>query len=117
MYRWLRHDLATHANGKYRCTLAFWHHPLFSFSAATRQSPEVQPLWDLLYAARADIVLNANAHNYQRWEPMDPQGLVDPNRGIREFVVGTGGTRKDSSCRAHGRRTGRGAGHRRSACS
>ena len=92
---WLRHDLAAHDNRKYACTLAYWHHPLFSFSVATSPSPEVQPLWDLLYTARADIVLNADAHNYQRWDPMDRAGLVDRNRGIREFVVGTGGTRKD----------------------
>jgi hypothetical protein len=95
MYRWLKHDLATHSNGKYPCTLAYWHHPLFSFSTATDPSPEVQPLWDLLYAARADVVLNADAHNYQRWEPIDPQGQGDWSRGIREFVVGTGGARKD----------------------
>jgi hypothetical protein len=95
MYRWLKHDLATHHNGKYKCTLAYWHHPLFSFSTATDRSPEVQPLWDLLYAARADVVLNADAHNYQRWEPMDPQGQGDQARGIREFIIGTGGARKD----------------------
>lgn len=52
-------------------------------------------MWDLLYAARADVVLNADAHNYQRWEPMDPSGAVERNRGIREFIVGTGGARKD----------------------
>jgi hypothetical protein len=95
MYEWLKDDLSTHHNGKYACTLAYWHHPLFSFSTGTAPSTEVQPLWDLLYAARADVVLNADAHNYQRWEPMDPQGRGDWSRGIREFVVGTGGTRKD----------------------
>jgi serine/threonine-protein kinase len=96
MYRWLKHDLSTHDNGRYPCTLAYWHHPLFSFSTASAPTPEVQPLWDLLFAARADVILNANAHNYQRWEPLDPQGNVDRTRGIREFVVGTGGARKDS---------------------
>jgi hypothetical protein len=96
MYRWLKHDLASHHNGKYPCTLAYWHHPLFSFSSATAASAEVQPLWDLLYAARADVVLNADAHNYQRWDPLDPQGEVDAKRGIREFIVGTGGVKKDS---------------------
>jgi hypothetical protein len=96
MYRWLKHDLATHPNKKYPCTLAFWHHPLFSFSTATAPTTAVQPLWDLLYAAHADVVLNADAHNYQRWEPMNPQGLVDRRHGIREFIVGTGGARKDS---------------------
>ena len=96
MYRWLKHDLAKYPNAKYPCTLAFWHHPLFSFSTATPPTPEVRPLWDLLYAARADVVLNANAHNYQRWQPMNPLGQEDRKRGIREFVVGTGGARKDN---------------------
>jgi hypothetical protein len=96
MYRWLKQDLSTHGDGKYPCTLAYWHHPLFSFSTASPPTSAVQPLWDLLYAARADVVLNANAHNYQRWDPMDPQGVEDRTRGIREFVVGTGGARKDS---------------------
>ncbi|MEO8424021.1 MAG: protein kinase [Actinomycetota bacterium] len=95
MYRWLKQDLSTHDNGKYACTLAYWHHPLFSFSTATDRSLEVQPLWDLLYTAQADVVLNADAHNYQRWEPLNPQGVGDWRRGIREFVVGTGGARKD----------------------
>jgi tRNA A-37 threonylcarbamoyl transferase component Bud32 len=94
MYRWLKRDLATHPNEKYPCTLAYWHHPLFSFSMGSGPSPEVKPLWDALYAARADIVLNGHSHNYQRWRPQDPDQNADPARGIREFVVGTGGSTK-----------------------
>jgi hypothetical protein len=48
----------------------------------------------LLYGARADVVLNGHSHNYQRWLPQDPFGMYEPFRGIREFVVGTGGARK-----------------------
>jgi hypothetical protein len=51
----------------------------------------VGPLWRLLHAARADVVLNGHSHNYQRWAPMDPSGDLDLETGIREFVVGTGG--------------------------
>jgi serine/threonine-protein kinase len=95
MYRWLQDDLAAHPNGRYGCTLAYWHHPLFSFSTGSGATEEVRPLWDLLDAAGVDVVLNANAHNYQRWEPVDGQGGLDP-RGMRQFVVGTGGSRKDA---------------------
>jgi hypothetical protein len=91
MYTWLRKDLAKHPDAEYPCTLAYWHHPRFSFSTGSGASTDVQPLWDLLYAAGADVVLNGHSHNYQRWEPQDPAGLLDPERGIREFVVGTGG--------------------------
>ena len=94
MYAWLEQDLAAHPNDRYGCTVAYWHHPLVSHSLGISETPGVRPLWDLLYAARADVVLNANSHNYQRWDPLDPTGQPDP-RGLRQFVVGTGGSRKD----------------------
>jgi hypothetical protein len=85
-YRWLAADLAAHPS---RCTLAFWHHPLYTAGRYTG-FPDVRPFWELLYAAGAEVVLNGHDHNYQRYAPMDPHGRRDP-RGIREFVVGTGG--------------------------
>ncbi len=91
MYAWLRRDLAHHADADYPCTIAYWHHPLFSFSTGSGASGAVRPLWQLLHAASADLVLNGHSHNYQRWSPQDPDGASDPDRGIREFVVGTGG--------------------------
>ena len=96
MYRWLERDLSSHANDRFSCTLAFWHHPLFLYSTGSGSTTEVQPLWDQLYRAGADVVLNSNSHNYQRWEPLDPTGAVDPERGIREFVIGLGGVKKES---------------------
>jgi acid phosphatase type 7 len=91
MYRWLGRDLANHPDADYPCTLAYWHHPLFSFSTGSGPSAAVRPLWRLLYEAGADVVLNGHSHNYQRWRPQDPLGTLDAERGIREFVVGTGG--------------------------
>ncbi|HSB39651.1 MAG TPA: metallophosphoesterase [Gaiellaceae bacterium] len=84
---WLRHDLAEH---RAPCTLAYFHHPLFSSTAGTA-TPAVRPLWQALYDAGADVVLGGHAHNYQRFAPQTPSGAADPARGIREFVVGTGG--------------------------
>ena len=49
------------------------------------------PIWNDLYEAGADVVLNGHADNYERLVPVDPQGNADPQKGIREFVVGTGG--------------------------
>ena len=51
----------------------------------------MRPLWEALYKAGADIVLDGHDHNYQRFELQDPEGKTNPKRGIREFVVGTGG--------------------------
>ena len=91
MHAWLEADLASHPDAEYPCTLAYWHHPRFSFTTGSGASTSVGPLWELLYAARADVVLNGHSHNYQRWRPQDPLGARDAETGIRQFVVGTGG--------------------------
>ncbi len=85
--QWLKADLAAHPAP---CTLAYWHVPRFS-SGFHGDSTLVQAFWDELYAAGADVVLNGHDHDYERFAPQDPQGKADPARGIREFVVGTGG--------------------------
>lgn len=83
---WLQTDLAANPSG---CVLAYWHHPLFS-SGLTLGSPGVGPLWNALYSAHADVVLNGHDHLYERYAQQDPAGNATPD-GIREFVVGTGG--------------------------
>ena len=85
--RWLRADLAAHPA---RCTLAYFHHPRFA-SGATRPQVEVGPFWNALYEAGADLVLGGHYHHYERLAPVDPVGRRDPGRGLRQFVVGTGG--------------------------
>src|SRR5436190_900506 len=84
---WLRADLAPRP---VKCTLAIWHHPRFS-SGPHGSSTAVQPLWDDLYAANADVVIVGHDHLYERFAPQTPTGQADAARGIREFVAGTGG--------------------------
>jgi hypothetical protein len=85
--RWLRADLAEHPA---RCTLAYWHHPRFS-SGLHGSIDEVADLYEALYEGGADVVLAGHDHDYERFVPLDPDGRPDPRRGIRSFVVGTGG--------------------------
>jgi hypothetical protein len=85
--QWLRADLAAHQN---ICTLAYWHKPHFS-SGKHGNNSGVQPFWQALYDYGADVVLNGHDHTYERFAPQNPSGRADPNRGIRQFVVGTGG--------------------------
>jgi hypothetical protein len=85
--QWLRGDLAAHQN---TCTLAYWHHPRFS-SGNHGNNSSVQPLWQALYDAGADVVLNGHDHDYERFAPQNATGGADAANGIREFVVGTGG--------------------------
>src|SRR6266513_2761511 len=86
--QWLRADLAADPQ---HCTLAYWHYPRFSSGSTHGSMPQTQPLWQALYDAGADIVLSGHEHNYERFAPQTPGGALDQIRGIREFVVGTGG--------------------------
>jgi hypothetical protein len=86
-HRWL---LAELASNRRLCTLAYWHHPRFS-SGPHGDHDDVVPFWDALYDARADVVLSGHDHTYERFAPMAPDGRLDASRGIRQFVVGTGG--------------------------
>jgi hypothetical protein len=85
--RWLVDDLATHPRA---CTLAYWHQPRFS-SGLHGDDPAYDAFWQALYQAGADLVLAGHDHDYERFAPQDPSGQVDPEHGIRELVVGTGG--------------------------
>jgi hypothetical protein len=88
--RWLEEDLAANA-AEGRCTLAYMHHPRFSSGEEHGSYDGVEPLWEALHEAGAEVVLSAHEHNYERFAPQDPEGRAEPERGIREFVVGTGG--------------------------
>ena len=86
--KWLRADLTAHPTA---CTLAYWHKPLFSSGGAHGNDLTVKPLFQALYEANADVVVNGHDHDYERFAPQTPDGAADPARGIREFVAGTGG--------------------------
>ena len=84
--QWLQADLA--ANSK-PCTLVFTHFPRFS-SIFGVDDTQLE-FWQIYYDHGVDVVLNGHAHNYERYARQNPAGGAEPTRGIREFVVGTGG--------------------------
>jgi hypothetical protein len=75
------------------CVLAYWHHPRFSsgYGGVNRDYPETGPMYEALYAHGAELLLNGHAHNYERFEPVGPDGSPDATAGVTNFVVGTGG--------------------------
>jgi len=85
---WLKADLAAHPAA---CTIAYWHRPTFS-SGSSGGSTAYRAFWDDLYAAGAEIVIGGHDHHYERFAPQTPAGVADPAAGIRQFVVGTGGS-------------------------
>jgi acid phosphatase type 7 len=88
--QWLRRDLEQHPN---LCTLAYWHRPPFSSGryGDPKDTERVRPLWRVLYEAGADVLLTGHEHSYERFMPMNSEGERDDARGVRLFVVGTGG--------------------------
>ncbi|HEX7248605.1 MAG TPA: IPT/TIG domain-containing protein [Actinomycetota bacterium] len=87
--QWLAADLAANPND---CTLAYFHHAVFSAGGTGPQTNEkLLPFWNDLYAAGADLVLTGHDHNYQRLPQLDASGNPDPTNGVREIIVGTGG--------------------------
>ncbi len=86
-YAWLEADLA--ANPR-RCVAAYWHHPRFS-SGRHGGTTAMDHITTLLYDRGAEVVVAGHDHSYERFAPMTPTGATDSQRGIRNFVVGTGG--------------------------
>lgn len=87
--QWLADDLK--GNTK-TCTLAYWHHPRFS-SGWHGNEPRIDAFWQLLYNAGVDVVIAGHEHDYERFLPQSPAGVLDSVKGIVSFVVGTGGGR------------------------
>lgn len=95
--QWLRGELATNPS---TCALAYWHHPLFS-SGPHGDNAATRPLWRALYDSDADVVISGHDHFYERFSLQDPDGRPDPARGIRAFIVGTGGAELNSPASVH----------------
>ena len=86
--QWLRADLAAHPT---QCTVAYWHRPRYSSGDHHGSSTATRELYQALYDANADLIVTGHEHNYERFKPQDANGNLNTARGIRQFVVGTGG--------------------------
>lgn len=84
---WLKADLASHPS---RCSLAYYHHPLFSSGQNGGESRQ-RDLWRVLHAYGVDVIVSGHDHVYERFSPQDADGRLDAAGGIRQFTVGTGG--------------------------
>ncbi|MDQ3857600.1 MAG: DNRLRE domain-containing protein [Actinomycetota bacterium] len=83
---WLRADLAAH---RASCTLAYAHRA--RFSSRDPGNAFLEPIWQVLYENGVELVLAGHGRQYERFAPQTPAGVADPARGIRQFIVGTGG--------------------------
>jgi hypothetical protein len=81
------------------CTMAVWHHPLFT-SGPNGPNVFMRDMWALLETARVEVILNGHDHLYERFARQLSDGRPDPTNGIRQFTVGTGGAELYSFVRA-----------------
>jgi acid phosphatase type 7 len=86
-YQWLRSELAARPAA---CSAAYFHHPVVSEGTAG-DARHMRAIWELLFAHGVDVVLAGHDHNYQRFARLDGAMRRDPLRGMRQFIVGTGG--------------------------
>jgi calcineurin-like phosphoesterase family protein len=89
--QWLRGDLAANPQS---CIAAFMHHPRFASGAsgARRDNTSMAALYQDFYNASGDLWLVGHNHVYERLTHLGPTGAIDMTRGIRNFIVGTGGS-------------------------
>src|SRR5207247_10553531 len=92
---WLHSDLA--ANTK-QCVLAMWHSPRFYSTTSSTFFPtgSVKPFWGDLYAAGAELIINAQMQDYERSARQTPTGSAGPTTGIRELNVRPAGSGRDA---------------------
>ena len=84
--KWLNEDLR---RNKDRPILAFLHKPRFSSGTHGNDASQID-FWHALFQRNAEIVLCGHDHHYERFDPQDPESNFVA-RGIREFLIGTGG--------------------------
>ncbi len=90
-WMWLDRDLEANSHSSTaKCTLAYWHHPLFTSGPSAGSNGLMRPIWDVLYKYGADVVVNGHDHLYERYFPQDPTAIRGP-AGITEYIAGTGG--------------------------
>jgi hypothetical protein len=88
--QWLTRELEASSSA---CTIAYFHHPRVSSGphGVVPPPPVVDEFWRALYAGGVDVILTGHEHFYERFSPQTPDGALDPQFGIRQFIVGTGG--------------------------
>ena len=85
--QWLRNDLAAHPN---QCIMGMWHRPyMYSIGGGVR--PSEKDMWQPFYNAHAELIMNAHVHEYERFEPVDPNLNTDRVNGMVEIIDGAGG--------------------------
>jgi hypothetical protein len=98
---WLNTALA---NDTRTCVMVFGHHPRFSTGFHGNNAganvvggtwnglPSINVMWDILYDHKVTAYVAGHDHNFEQFRPQNKTGVHESTRGVRQFVIGTGGT-------------------------
>jgi hypothetical protein len=90
--KWLSDDLAATTRP---CVMAILNTRRF-YSYGAGENFNIRQIWNALYGAGADLVVSGTDKYYERWAPQSYDGVKDEARGVRQFIVGTGGRTLDN---------------------
>lgn len=85
---WLAAELAANPSD---CSLIALHYPRFSSGGEHGSDPKMRKFWRIAYDHGVDVALSGHDHDQERFAPMTPDGVLDPQHGIAQFVSGGGG--------------------------
>ena len=86
-YQWLKRDLEANKNSvTAQCTLAYWHHPVFTSGPSAGSNGIMRDVFQLLWENGVDVVVNGHDHLYERFFPQDHIGRAR-NRVERHHAV------------------------------
>jgi len=85
---WFEDDLNAHPTD---CTMVLWHATRWSSGSIHGDYFPTQQFWETAYDHGVELVLSGNDHDYERFARQDAAGNADPQYGVRQFVVGSGG--------------------------
>jgi predicted phosphodiesterase len=93
MQEWIRNDLAA---DNATCEIAVWHEPAFGSEVPYWGDGKdaMRSVWKTLDDRGVDMVVTGHAHNYQRYQRMNYQG-IETSSGMPSTIVGTGGKSLD----------------------
>lgn len=84
---WLRTELGS---SPAHCTVVYGHDPRFS-SGEHGSEEDLDHVWRVLHEFGVELLVSGHDHNYERFAPLSADAAPDPDHGVQQFVVGTGG--------------------------
>src|SRR5204863_7631827 len=94
---WLTNDLQTaRTNGAKCIAVISWERRFYTAGTGTvERQANMRPMSLIMGSNKVDLLISAKDKLYERFAPMNPENAAADPKGIRQFIVGTGGRSSD----------------------